>query len=176
MVVKTSRMASDALGNGSCAKTCGISPRKQRPGAPPPPRQPSSTPLSPPMWPSSRISSSSCLSSSRPAGSVAAPKTRERLSGCIWVAIAAKVKTRSTPSSWRSDHLPAEGELADRRLGLAQEDDEVVLPLGSVQTKKRLRGRRWGWMTPSLTSTWSTSKSSLDSNSAMVVMPSLASR
>ena len=29
-----------------------------------------------------------------------------------------------------ADHLTAEGELADWRLGFAQEDDEVVLPLG----------------------------------------------
>ena len=92
------------------------------------------------------------LSSSRPSSSVAAPKTRERVLRVHLRghrregedALDAQVLGVAR-SAWRQN-----GYLPMRRLGLAEEDDEVVLRFGSVQTKKRLRGRRPGWMTPLL--------------------------
>ena len=129
------------------------------------------------MWPSSRISSSSRFSSARLSSSVAAPKTRERVLG---VHLGGHRREGEDPLDaellGELDEPAAEGVLARGRLGLADEDDQVVPLLRVVPGEEAAARQPAGWIRPLLDLDVVDVEQVLAANSASRCMPSLAIR
>lgn len=158
-MLKTLSTARAALGLGTAAAKYGISPSRHTPSMPRSAAAPSSTPLSPPICPSSSGPTPTCPSSSSSSALVATPETFGSSDGCNPDAIDAKVTTRSTPSSaaFASSscaylYVPVAGCASPMNTIRSRS------PAFPRRRKNRPRGRRGGTTTPSLTSTSAMSK------------------
>ena len=122
-----SSTASAALGKGNWAKMCGISPSRQAPRSPFSAATPSSTPFSPPIWPSSIVRVH--VASARPG--IRHRWRRRRRATRLGMHLGRHGRERVNPfdaeGPGKLDQPVTEDVSAHGRLGFADEHDEIVL-------------------------------------------------